>query len=199
MSDLTKAFDFSNPDYSLPSIPEADTPAVDSSGNYVGWSRCESTYRTQRPTVPYGQQTPQNALYSEDGFKTVRGGLTEGRYLVFEMNGFAIANINDTVSSSRATQQHDSAVQRWIAHQLQPAGKSFQISSAVDGAFIASDSTLTTSQGSAVTLTIEDQGNGAGYTVQGPSGYLQIDSGGKLTWASQSNGFSLLSVTYKST
>jgi phospholipase C len=199
MSDLTKAFDFSNPDYSLPSLPRADTPLMDSSGNYIGWSKCESSYRTQRPTVPYGKQTPDDALYSENGFKAVRGSLTEGRYLVFEMNGYALANVNGSIAASPVARQHDPPTHRWVAHQLQQAGSTFQLSSAVDGNFIASDTSLTLKQKSAANLNIVDLGNGAGYTVQGPSGYFQIDSGGKLSWKSQAqNGFSLFSVTYKS-
>ena len=199
MSDLTKAFDFSNPDYSLPNIPNIDPPLTNSAGSYTGYSQCSSTYGSNpRPAVPYGQQTVAGSLFSEQGFKSVRGALTEGRYLVFEMNGFAITNSGGAIAAAASTQQHELKIQRWIAYQLQPAGNAFNISSAVDGTFISSNGSLSSNPSSAAPLSINDLGNGKGYTISGSSGYLQIDSSGNLLWASGQNGFSLYSVTYNS-
>jgi phospholipase C len=199
MSDLTKAFNFAAPDYSLPSIPDISPPLQNSRGGYTGYSKCEQTYRTQRPTVPYGKQTVADSLVSEPGFKTVRGALTEGRYLVFEMNGYALSNSgNGKASASTATSQHEQNSQRWVVHQLQQSSNIFNVSSAVDGTFIASDGSLTSDQSSAAALTIQDLGNGKGYTVLGSSGYLFIGANGTLTWSAASSGFSLVSVTYSS-
>jgi phospholipase C len=198
MSDLTNAFDFSNPDYSLPDIPDIDPPLTNSAGSYTGYSQCSSTYSNSRPPVPYGQQTVVDSLFSEQGFKSVRGALTEGRYLVFEMNSFAITNSGSTIASAPSTQQHEPKDQRWIVHQLQPAGNVFNVSSAVDGSFIASNGSLASDPNYAAPLSIVDLGNGKGYTILGSSGYLQIDSSGKLIWGSGQHGFSLFSVTYNS-
>lgn len=46
---------------------------------------------TQRPPVPYGKQEASTSLVSEQSFNQVRGPLTEGRYLAFEMNGYALS------------------------------------------------------------------------------------------------------------
>jgi phospholipase C len=199
MSDLTKAFNFAAPDYSLPSIPDISPPLQNSQGSYTGYSQCEQTYTTQRPTVPYGNQTVAGSLVSEPGFKSVRGALTEGRYLVFEMNGYALSNSGSgTAGASTATPQHEQKSQRWVVHQLQQSGTVFNVSSAVDGTFIASDGSLTSAQSSAAGLTVQDLGNGQGYTVLGSSGYLAIGVNGTLTWSAAASGFSLFSVTYSS-
>jgi phospholipase C len=200
MSDLTKAFNFAAPDYSLPNIPDISPPLTNSLGSYTGYSQCEETYRTQRPTVPYGKQTVAASLFSEQGSKGVRGALTEGRYLVFEMNGYALANSGSVaaIGTSVATQQHEQKGQRWVVHQLQQSGAVFNVSSAVDETFIASDGSLTSDRNSAAGMTIQDLGNGQGYTVLGSSGYLQIGVNGSLSWSRTARGFSLFSVTYSS-
>ena len=200
MSDLTKAFDFANPDYSLPTVPDISAPTM-SGSRYNGWSVCEQTYPQQRPDVPYGQQTPENSLVSEPGFKRVRGYLTEGRYLVFEMNGNALTNNGSSIGGSTATTQHDSKKHRWVVHQQGSAQQgslsaSFQITSAEDASFVAADGTLVGDPSNAGVFTISDLGNGKGYVVQGPSGYLIIASDGSVSWGSQPSGFSLFSVTY---
>ena len=85
MSNLVNAFDFNKPDYSLPTVAQAPAPLRDTSeppptdgelgalsGNYIGAAKCQATYPTQNPPVPYG---PENAnadmsLQTEEGFKT---------------------------------------------------------------------------------------------------------------------------------
>ena len=94
--------------------------------------------------------------------------------------------------------QHDQKSQRWVVHQLEQLGTVFNVSSAVDGTFIASDGSLASDQSPAAGLTIQDLGNGQGYTVSGSSGYLQIGTNGTLGWSAAASGFSLFSVTYNS-
>lgn len=48
MSDLTQAFDFANPDYSIPSIPNASYPSTNSQGQWNGYALCEAEYPVQR-------------------------------------------------------------------------------------------------------------------------------------------------------
>ena len=198
MSDLTKAFDFNNPDYSLPTIPEISAPSVDSStGVWNGYAVCEALYHTQRPPVPYGKQTEANSLVSERGFKTVRGDLTEGRYLVFEMNGFALTNAGNLITATPATSEHNTKCQRWIVHQLVLGTPQFTISSALDGHFINSDGKLVAGNETAVVMTIKDLGNGKGLAISDRNnGYLFIDSSGHVGWAKKMIGFSTYSVTY---
>jgi len=121
MSNLLNAFDFDHPDYSLPTVASAPAPLspagpqpIDGligalSGNYIGAATCEATYKDTQPPVPYGAANAnQNmSLLTEEGFKQVRGDLTEGRYLTFEMNGFALANVNNQLTFTKATAQHN--------------------------------------------------------------------------------------------
>ena len=198
MSDLTKAFDFNNPDYSLPAIPEISAPSVDAStGVWNGYAVCEALYHTQRPPVPYDNQTEASSLVSEQGFKTVRGDLTEGRYLVFEMNGFALTNAGDTMSASSATSKHDTKSQRWVVHQLVVGTPQFTVSSALDGQYISCDGKLVVGNGTAVVVTMADLGNGKGLAISDSSNnYLFIDKSGHIGWAKKAVGFSTFSVTY---
>jgi len=197
MSDLVNAFDFDNPDYSLPSIPSIASPSVDAStGVWNGYAVCEALYPTQRPPVPYGQQTQNIASYSEQGFKVVRGNLTEGRYLVFEMNGYALTNSRDSLSSSKATPQHNTKSQRWVGQQITAGSPQFTFSSAVDRKYIGSDGQLVTSSNSAIVVSVTDLGNGKGLAISSSAGYLTIDKTGKISWGKSAVGFSTYSVTY---
>jgi phospholipase C len=184
------------PDYSLPNIPAADTPLTNSAGSYTGWSQCESKYSQTRPPVPYGSQNESTALATEQGFKSVRGDLTEGRYLVLEMKGFALTNGRSNVTATAATAKHDSKSQRWVSHQLASGGKDFVLSSAADGSFIGNDMALVANQSAATVWTIGDLGNGAGHAFSSASGYLMIASNGRVGLNSGAVGFSIFSVTY---
>jgi len=44
MSSLVNAFDFANPDFSLPSLPDAPAPHKNAAGDYDGATYCESQY-----------------------------------------------------------------------------------------------------------------------------------------------------------
>jgi phospholipase C len=169
---------------------------VDSKGNYIGYSQCEATYNVTRPPVPYGSQSVSNSLVSEQGFKTVRGDLTEGRYLVIELNGYALSNGGNAISATKATAQHNAKAQRWVAHQLTAGGNDFTFSSAVDGKFVDNRGNLVASSSQAATWTVADLGNGKGYAVNGTSGYVQIGKDGGIGFGKLGGGFSLFSVTY---
>jgi phospholipase C len=186
MADLTKAFDFSKPDYSIPSMPNASYPSTNSKGGWNGYSVCQSTYNTTRPPVPYGQQQESTALAAEQGFKRLRGNPTEGRFLTFEMNGYALANSGSQLAATQATSKHDSKAQRFILHQ---SGSQFTFTSAVDGSSV---------KGIDGKYTILDLGAGKGYTVQSSNGqYLAIDGSGRVSTSSPTAaGFGVFSVTY---
>lgn len=72
MSNLVNAFDFDNPDYSLPVIPEIQTPTTDSSGNFIDVSICEAAYPNQAPP-PYGIVSPQLLGVFLSSLVTLRG------------------------------------------------------------------------------------------------------------------------------
>ncbi|KAB8349426.1 hypothetical protein FH972_023453 [Carpinus fangiana] len=197
MADLTKAFDFSRPDYSIPTIPTAQTPSKDSKGNYNGYSLCESSHTSTKPKVPYGNQTEASALVSEQGFKPVRGYLTEGRYLVFEMGSYGLANAAGKPTAAAAP-KHDAKAQRFVLHQSGPLSTKFTVSSAVDGKYLTSTGTYVAGTSGAASFNIVDKGNGAGYSVQSVSDgkYWTIDNNGNLVRGTTATGFKVFSVTY---
>jgi len=185
MADLTKAFDFSSPDLSIPNMPNVSYPSVDSKGKYNGYSTCQSTYSKTRPDPPYGLQKESTALATEQGFKKMRGNPTEGRYLTFEMNGYALASEDGKLVASKATSSHDVKAQRFVLHQ---DGSRFAITSVMDGKTV---------EGLDGQYAIVDLGNGKGYTIQTSKGqYLRVDKSGKVQTGSSGAGFTVFSVTY---
>ena len=211
MSNLVNALDFDHPDYSLPKIPDAETPETNAKGNYVGSSNCQSRHSQTRPPVPYGEQdniTDTNSLWFEEGYKEVIGYLTEGRYLVFEKDGSAITNDGkgETLTTSPATSQHKDKSQRWVIHyNNDEESQVFTISSALDGRWIGSHGALLPkSQGeSAAQVRLSFLGNGRGYTLQfveqsqyvdiNAQGYLNIDS----SQIDPTGGYKIFSVSYR--
>ena len=198
LQDLTAV----QPDYSIPSIPDIDAPSVDAeTGDYNGYALCEAKYpHDARPPVPYGQQSAASALATEQGYKLVRGQLTEGRYLVFEMNGYALAHSNSGYGSLIATRSspiHDSRAQRWVLNQLQQGGNRFTVSSVLDGMCAAGLGHLASNRSDAAPIIINDLGNGKGHSLQTSSGqYLSIASQGQVTLSKTPVGFLTYSVTY---
>ncbi len=111
-------------------------------GPWVGPARCLSDYPTSRPPIPYGaDNAKQNmSLLVEEGYKSVRGKLSEGRYLTFETLGLALSNVQGYfVGVSLATDRHEKLQQRWILHSVGGPnyGSNFYIQSALDGQYIA--------------------------------------------------------------
>ncbi|KAJ5351714.1 hypothetical protein N7452_000688 [Penicillium brevicompactum] len=211
MSNLVNAFDFDHPNYSLPQIPEADTPDTNSKGEYVGTSNCQSRHAETRPPVPYGEQdntTDSNSLWFEEGYKEVVGYLTEGRYLVFEKDGLAITNTGkgNTLTSSRATSRHNAKSQRWVVHyNHDEESQVFTISSALDGRWIGSNgSLLPKDQGSsAAQVRVSFLGPSLGYTLQfvERQQYIDINGQGVLSvrgsQAGSTSGYKIFSVSYR--
>lgn len=229
MSNLLNAFDFDNvrfdslcqgwvnerntsltsselqPDYSIPELPSSPYPYTEDGlivGTYV---LCEAIYSDVDPTVPYGNQTLEEALYFEDGFKQVYGALNEGHFLVFEANGYAIANsAADNTSSAgltatSATADHEDPSQRWILHAISDLDEDFgkfEISSAVDGTYLTTDASLTSDISSAGTYSIAYIGNGL-YTLDNADGkFLSVAEDGQIELSDVSEQWQIFSVTY---
>ncbi|KAF2482894.1 putative non-hemolytic phospholipase C precursor [Neohortaea acidophila] len=202
MSDLTLAFDFEHPDYSIPSMPNASYPSTNSKGQWNGYAVCEAKYPTQRPPVPYGQQNVNTALETEEGFKAVRGELSEGRYLTFEMNGYALTDTNGKLTATKATSTHNTASQRFVVYEANSTLPVFTIKSAQS--VNSTTATVQNKKSSAPSLAgsfqILDMGNGTGYSVQQVTGkkYLSINKNGAVQLGKAPAGFSIFSVTYNS-
>jgi phospholipase C len=211
MSNLVGAFDFDHPDFSIPSIPDVPTPSTDSSGNYDAAANCQALYGFPKPPIPYGpaNEAINPSTLSEEGFKIVRGYLTEGRYLVFEMNGYALTNNGasaNAITATPATAQHERIRHRWVVHASGgtainggTGAGTFDITSAVDGRYIADHTSLAKVKSGAESYTIVDLGNGQGYTLAKENGkYLIIDESGNISITKEAIGFQLYSVTYQS-
>ena len=73
------------------------------------------------------------------------------------------------------------------------------LSSAADGRFLASNTSLANSQSGAETYNITDMGNGKGYSLMKENGmYLSINLNGTIDMADGAGGFQVFSVTYQS-
>lgn len=197
MSNLVNAFDFTNPDYSLPNLPIAKTPDI-SAGVYDGASLCEAQYPTPRPTVPYDDQiAPGNvSSLSEQGFKSMRGALTEGRYIVFEKSGYALTNAGTDLSATKSTSAHNDISQRWVVHHVTEGGDEFAISSAKDGLYIGPKNCLIGAGAGAQNYQVEFLA-GQGYSLQDQNGkFLTISGEGKVQITGNATYFKAFSVTY---
>ncbi|KAN0098311.1 PLC-E protein [Hyaloscypha variabilis] len=211
MSNLVNAFDFDHPDYSIPSLALVPTPHQDANGNWDGASICEAEYGHFGPPIPYGpaNEALDPSTLSEDGFKNVRGYLTEGRYLVFEMNGYALTNPSSTATdftATPATSTHLDKTQRWVLHAKGGTATdggvgagTFMVTSALDGRYIKSHTSLGKGVSGAETYTIADLGNGLGYNLVKENGkYLTINSDGVIDITGTTPvGFQVYSVTYQ--
>ncbi|KKK15636.1 putative hemolytic phospholipase C precursor [Aspergillus ochraceoroseus] len=204
MSDLLNAFDFDNPDYSIPELPSPIDPIRNSEGEILGlysglcskeWTgSCSGSEYISG--IPYGNQTEEEALYYEDGYKGVRGYLTEGRYLVFERNGYALTYNGKKVKAAKATSKHDSLSQRWVLHALTEEGTTFRVASAVDKKYLTVDLTLSASESSAQVFDINYMGKSE-YALKLENGeYLNLDHHGKVSQSKEKEAFNIYSVTY---
>ncbi|KAL9476434.1 hypothetical protein ACSS6W_006275 [Trichoderma asperelloides] len=205
MSDLTDAFDFDNPDYTIPSIPKPQTPHTDSSGNYDGSSYCQSLYGNTQPPVPYTGPGVIDDMTTQvqQGFKPIRGTLTEGRHLVLELNGFALAQKTTSQRAlvlGRATPRHDNPAQRWIAHAVVIGGTDFTFSDDSGKFYICKSQLLCSDPSKAVVFTVTyTAGRGYIIKVKGTQGYLSIGGRGTSSYATMTGGrdyWQIYSVSY---
>lgn len=201
MSPLLNAFDFANPDFSIPDLPDAPVPHMTADGVYDGSSYCESLYAVTRPQVPYASQVAPDKVgsFSEPGFKEMRGALTEGRYVVFEFGGYALTNAGKPArdfTATKASSAHSDLAQRWVVHALATGGSEFTISSARDGRYIGAHTGLINSASGAEIYTVEFLA-GEGYALKKENGkYVTVDGSGNVQIAGDASYFKAYSVTY---
>ncbi|GJN69914.1 non-hemolytic phospholipase C precursor [Purpureocillium lilacinum] len=233
MSNLVNAFDFTHSDTSCPDITQPPTPeslpddGTHYSGNltlgsltgpWVGPAKCLQNHRTPRPDIPYGSSNANQNMTTlvEEGFKRVRGKLTEGRYLTFESRGYALTAIRDRYAGvTMATKHHNDIRQRWILHAVRGTSDQFTIQSAWDKKYISGGTrylgTLTSDESRAQTFTVNYNPNGAMYTLQvgDKDQYVSVEqssgstlqtllasSATPLQWTSRKEWFEIYSVSY---
>ncbi|RCI17139.1 hypothetical protein L249_1867 [Ophiocordyceps polyrhachis-furcata BCC 54312] len=140
MADLVAAFDFQNPDYTVPELPPAPEPHRNKNDVYDGSSHCQSLFSHPQPPVPYREEDsrPEMSSLVEPGFKPMRGRLTEGRFLVLEMDGYALTAIPSVKRAflTRSTKSHSEPRHRWVAHALKQGGHLFTLRSSSSGPFL---------------------------------------------------------------
>ena len=159
-------------------------------------SICQADYPTQAPP-PYGIQAPASQLYllSEQGFKPIRGTLTEGRYLTFESNGYALTVSGSQFIATEAAAAHDDINQRWIVHELEEGGTQFNISSAATNMWVSQHTSLSYNVSGAEVYIISFVGDG--YTLQKENGdFLTFGGEGDVVISSSAQSFEVFSVTY---
>lgn len=204
MGDLVGAFDFENPDYTVPSLPFAAEPHRNTQGNYDGSSYCQSRYSKTRPPVPYKGDGVIGDLTSvvEHGFKTVRGKLTEGRFLVLETKGLALTNpgkcrADSNVALTRASKGHKRELQRWVIHAVQLGGSEFTIQSVADDRFICQGGLMCKEKQDAIVFeTGYEPSTGYTFKPKGSGNYLNADSGKKLLLDGPLGHWQIFSVSY---
>jgi phospholipase C len=91
------------------------------------------------------------------------------------MNGYALTNPSPTATdftATAATAAHSDKHQRWVVHAAGGTATdggagagTFTLSSALDGRYVKSYTSLGTGVSGAETYTIADLGNGQGYTL----------------------------------
>lgn len=231
MTNMVNAFDFDSPDYSLPSLTSVRTPEPRNdtnwsgdlslgslTGPWVGPAKCTNGYsHGNYPAVPYGKPNAEENMDAlvEEGFKKVRGSITEGRYITIESNGLGLARTKKgTVIALPATMAHEDAKQRWI---LQTAdgnrfGNNFYVQSASDKLYIAKNGSLTAKQSDALVFIFEYKSAGSTYTLRangaGSGKYISLSKSskrgvkcrdvGQVNWSSDAGLFKVYGVNYHS-
>ncbi|KAJ3758750.1 phospholipase C [Lentinula raphanica] len=210
MSNLTNMFDFEHPDYSAAPLPHTPPPHTDPLTSLLdGDVFCENTFAGHvQPPVPYGQQSQTDALFTETGFKVVRGSLTEGRYLVIESNTKNLAlSFNDSSLGTAAPTdtKSDTPSQRFVIHATDPqlaTGKSFRISSAASAVnttaapFLNADLQFGSVNSSAV-FNITYEGGGVYKFLEGESGeFLTLGDDGVPALGGEGEAFKIFSVSF---
>ncbi|KAK9461907.1 phosphoesterase family-domain-containing protein [Lipomyces oligophaga] len=174
MSNLVNMFDFGNPDYSVPTIANTSYPST-SSGTWNGYATCIAEYSSlsnRRPPVPYGNQTESTALATEEGYKQLRGQLTEGRYIVItqEFSGNEIAwtayKTSNYLRGPAAGSDYKTFQQRFILWQQGGYfSNEFIVQAYSHGKYLTSGRTFVTDESKAAVYTFEYV-SGKGYTIK---------------------------------
>lgn len=230
MSNLVNAFDFSRSDLSRPKIADVRKPEGRPDNNYsgnltlgsltgpwVGPSKCIYSDKNPVPQPPFGKDNVNQDLSKlvEEGFKSVRGKLTEGRYLVLETMGLALSNIyGRLVSLTLATKDHKDIRQRWILHSVDGShySNSFYMQSAADKKYITPDGGLDSDVANAQAFSFDYTADGAEYNVYATESSKKGDAAvhkskkskkdGNVTstvnWAGDIGDFKIYAVSYHS-
>lgn len=202
LSDLTRMFDFSNKDMSIPAMQTVRQATQDPiSGAYNGATTCKLKYGGGQPSVPYTQKDEQ-AWTLETGYKKVRGNPNIGHYYVFVTGKQALTyNSNAKMAQlHQASKDYSDASQRFVVFAVDktPTNTRFNIQPAGSGVFLTGDGKVTSDQSQAAVFTITDKGNGKGHAVSCTSSRKRQNGGNKdqCHLTQKIGNVQLFSVTY---
>jgi phospholipase C len=154
-----------------------------------------------------------DSLWTETGFKTVRGSLTEGRYLVIESSSqnLAFSTKGSTLGTSAATSdKFNTPSQRFVVHATDPtvaSGKSFRIATAASVTDATNITNFSTpfldsnlqfgSINSSAIFNITYEGSGVYHLMDNGSGrFLSIGNNGAPALGKEAEAFKIFSVTF---
>ncbi|KAG6293848.1 hypothetical protein E4U46_007092 [Claviceps purpurea] len=191
MTNMVSAFDFDSPNYSVPKLAAVRTPEPRNdtnwsgdlnlgslTGPWVGPAKCKDGFaHGNYPPVPYGKENAEQDMDElvEDGFKPIRGAITEGRYVTIESNGFGLTSCHregGIVVAVKATASHERIQQRWILHAVVEGdrfGNAFYLQAAADDddkKYISAHGRLVADMSRAQAFVIEYQAKGSTYTLR---------------------------------
>lgn len=234
MTNMVNAFDFTSPvDLSLPKLTDVRDPEPldhdnwsgdlslgSLSGPWVGASKCQNGYaHGNYPKIPYGKENLAQNMDAlvEDGFKQLRGAITEGRYITIEAaaSGLGLTRTKKgKVIAASGDGAHKDILQRWVLHTADDNrfGKAFYLqSAALEKGFIAPNGRLTKDRKDAQVFLFEYSAAGTAFTlqVQGANGGKYVSFGEKrklsekcravadINWKGEGDRFSIFGVNYK--
>ena len=200
LSDLVNAFDFSNPDYSVPDVPSVPKASKDPlTGDYNGADVCQRRFdKKVQPHVPYGKQSVSDALSVESGYKRVRGDITEGRYLSLENGDHAVQVSDGKLTAGAVSKDRKNTDQLFVVQWLgsEPKDNRFRITDYKQKHYITSDLSLSEDTDNAILFSISDVGNGNGHEVRDTkSGKYLVLNDGHISLSSDRKTFTIYSVT----
>ncbi|KAK9456291.1 phosphoesterase family-domain-containing protein [Dipodascopsis uninucleata] len=179
MSNLVNMFDFQSYDSAFVELENVTYPA-EQDGTYVGATVCsEENPGLVQPPIPYGNQTLEDALWTESGYKQIIGKLTEGRYLVFTNNNHALTVWTGgfQLVSGSAPADYSLKSQRFVVHQIGDAFSTKFYIQSVHGGYLNEELLMVSSIKEAAAFNIDYSTKG--YTIKSvkPGLYVTIKSG----------------------
>ena len=200
LSNLVNAFDFNSSDMSVPDIPKVDEPTKDAiTGEFNGAWNCILKFKGDvQPKVPYEGLKEEKTLTQEKGIKSVRGNVTEGRWLSFSAQGHRLEHSNNSVSLT-SDKGDFSKKHLFVVHWQGkvPKDNAYKISTSGKKPMYLTDSLkLSSKKEDGATFAIFDNGNGRGHSIKDAKSnkFLSV-SKQNLTLASKPAMFKVVSVT----
>ncbi|RCI06344.1 hypothetical protein CU098_013711, partial [Rhizopus stolonifer] len=120
-SNLINAFDFDNPDFSIPEFAPVQKPAQ-ILGVWDSTEMCEALILEPKTTPPYGKQVYPVV---EAGSRRIRGAVTEGRKLAFKTIDGQVIQFSSTAKQLKAVQTKNTFAKDSL-FKLLPTGDSSQ-------------------------------------------------------------------------